>query len=134
MKNTLWLFPSLLLLLGSLFSGGCYYDNLQELHPEILLNSSCDTSSTMSYLTHIEPILSNSCGENNSCHSAQGASGGVVLENYAGVKSSVVNGKFLSSILWDGNAAQMPKNSPTKLRNCSIVQIQKWINAGAADN
>jgi hypothetical protein len=57
-----------------------------------------------------------------------------VLENYAGVKSSVVNGKFLSSILWDGNAVQMPKNSPTKLSDCSIAQIQKWIDAGAANN
>ncbi len=87
----------------------------------------CDTSSTISYLAHIEPILSTSCGANNSCHNIQGSSGGVVLENYAGVNSSVVNGKFLSSIIWDGHASQMPKNSPNKLRNCFIVQIQKWI-------
>ncbi len=124
----------LLLLLGAFSPIGCYSDNLQELHPELLLNNNCDTSATMSFQTHIRPILLNSCGSNNACHNAQTASGGVVLENYAGVKSSVNNGKFLSSILWDGNAGQMPKNSPSQLNNCALTQIQKWINAGALDN
>lgn len=117
-----------------LSSAGCYYDNFEELHPELLLNSSCDTTATMSYLTHIQPILSNSCGANNSCHNTQGAGGGVVLENFTGVKAAVNSGKFLSSITWDGNAQQMPKGSPTQLSDCSITKIQKWITAGALNN
>lgn len=133
MKKTTWFLPSLVML-GSLFFSSCYYDNLQELHPELLLNSNCDTASVMSYQTHIKPIMINSCGANNTCHNTQSASGGVVLENYTGVKASVVTGQFLSSITWDGNTSQMPKDSPSKISDCSIAKIQKWINAGALNN
>jgi len=128
------LFLTGLALVGLLVSSGCYFDNLQELHPELLLNSNCDTTATMSFQTHIKPILSNSCGANNSCHNSQSASGSVVLETYAGVASALNSGKLLSSINWDGNASQMPKDSPSKLNNCSIAQIQKWVDAGAPNN
>lgn len=134
MKKIIWISSGLLLLTSALFSGGCYFDNLEELHPELLLNGTCDTTGTMSFTTHIQPILSNSCGSNNSCHNAQSASGGVILATYAGVKATVTSGKFLSSITWDGNASQMPKDSPTKLSDCSTAKIQKWIDAGANDN
>jgi len=134
MKKIIGFTSSMLLLIGLWFSGGCYYDNLQELHPELLLNAECDTASIMSYQTHIQPIMNNSCGSNNSCHNTQGAGGGIILENYAGVKSAVNSGKLLSAITWDGNASQMPKDSPSKLNDCSIAQIQKWIDAGAIDN
>ena len=132
-KKTIFLY-SFLMLFGLLISGGCYYDNLAELHPELLLDSSCDSTGIMSYQTHIKPILTNSCGANNSCHNTQGAGGNVILENHAGVKTVVNNGKFLSSIIWDGNAQQMPKGSPSKLNSCSIIKIQKWVNAGALNN
>ena len=128
-------FLSFLSMLGLLSSTiGCYYDNLEELHPELLLNSNCDSTAVQGYQTHIQPILSNSCGANNSCHNAQGAGGGVILETYTGVKAAVANGKFLSSITWDGNAQQMPKGSPSKLSDCSIAKIQKWVDAGALNN
>jgi hypothetical protein len=134
MKNIPYLLFSLMLTLGLLFSNACYFDNLQELHPELLLNNDCDTTATISYQTDIQPILSNSCGANNSCHNAQSSSGGVILDSYGKVISVVNNGKFLSSILWDGNASQMPKSSPSKLSECAITKIQKWINAGAPNN
>ena len=134
MAKVAWSFSAFILLLGLFFSGGCYYDNFQELHPEVLLNNDCDTTSIMSFQTHINPILSNSCGANNSCHNTQGAGGGIILDNYAGVKSAVNSGKLLSAITWDGNASQMPKNSPSKLNDCAITQIQKWIDAGAPNN
>ena len=134
MKKITGFIPFLLLLVGLLYQSSCYFDNLQELHPELLLNNNCDTTATMSYQTHIKPILSNSCGANNSCHNAQAASSGVVLENYSGVKSAINGGKFMSSILWDGNSIQMPKDSPSKINDCSIMQLQKWIDAGALNN
>ena len=126
--------PTLFLLVAFLSNSGCYFDNLQELHPEVLLNNSCDTTSTMSYQTHIIPILINSCGSNNTCHNTAGAGGGVILDNYANVKSAVNSGKLISAITWDGNASQMPKNSPSKLNDCSVTQIKKWVNEGALDN
>ena len=126
--------PTLLLLVGLLYIGGCYFDNLQELHPELLLDNNCDTTSIMSFQTQIKPILSNSCGAINNCHNSAGAGGGVILETFAGVKSSVVSGKLISAIIWDGNASQMPKGSPSKLSDCSTAKIQKWVDAGALDN
>lgn len=134
MKKTSWFALLLLLLLGALSQSNCYFDNLQELHPELLLNNECDTASIMSYQTHIRPIMSNSCGANNTCHDAQAANGGVQLETYEGVKDAVNNGKLMSSILWDGSTALMPKDSPSQLRDCAISQLQKWIAAGAPNN
>lgn len=134
MNKIFFVIPTLLLLAGLFFNSGCYFDNLQELHPELLLNNNCDTTSNMSFQTHIKPILNNSCGSNNSCHNTGGAGGGVILENFSGVKSAVNSGKLLSSITWDGNANQMPKGSPSKLNDCSIAKIQKWIDNGALDN
>lgn len=134
MYQTIRFLPGLILLWSMLMLNSCYYDNVQELHPQLLLDSNCDTTAVMSFQTHIQPILNNSCGANNSCHNPQGAGGGYVLQNYNGVKSAVNSGKLLSSILWDGNAQQMPKGSPTQLSDCSIAKIQKWVDAGALDN
>ena len=66
----------LLFILAALgLTTGCYYDNLEELHPEVLINSgNCDTSGVMSYSTHIAPILKSNCGSNNSCHNGPGVS------------------------------------------------------------
>ena len=128
-------FLSFLSMLGLLSSTiGCYYDNLEELHPELLLNSNCDTTAVQGYQTHLQPILSNSFGANNSCHNAQGAGGGVILETYPCVKDSVAKGQILSSITLHGNAQQMPKSSPSILSDCSIEKIQKWIDAGPLNN
>ena len=133
-NNVLFLFGLLFLCSAGLTWQGCYYDNYEELHPELLLNNSCDTTAVMSFQTHILPILTSSCGATNSCHNTQGAGGGVILETYSGVKSVVTNGLLVSSIIWDGNASQMPKGSPTQLNNCYQAQIQKWIEEGALDN
>jgi hypothetical protein len=115
--------------------GGCYYDNYEELHPELLLNTGqCDTSGVISYSANIVPILKSNCGSNNSCHNSTGAGGGVILDNYNDVKSSVNGGRLWSAIVWDGNAAQMPKNSSAQIKACYMAQIYKWINSGAPNN
>lgn len=111
----------------------CYYDNLQELHPELLLNE-CDTTGVISYQADIVPIMTGSCGANNSCHNTSGAGGGFVLENYDGVKNAVESGLFLSAITWDGNAAQMPDGSSTKINDCYIATISKWVASGYPNN
>ena len=135
MKNPWKLLWGVLPLALLLSSGGCYYDNNQELHPETLLGATqCDTSGTMSYQANIVPILKNSCGSENSCHNASGAGGGVVLNTYAGVNASVGTGKLWSAISWDGNASQMPKNSASQLNDCYMSQLYKWIQAGAPNN
>jgi hypothetical protein len=96
--------------------------------------SLCDTTNAaISYSTDIVPILNKSCGAtDNSCHSSNSTSG-ELLDFWAGVNYSASTGKFISSIVWDGNASTMPKNS-VKLSSCEIKKIARWVNTGALDN
>lgn len=116
-------------------AAGCYYDNLEKIHPELLLDAGCDTAGVISYQSQIAPLLAVSCGANdNSCHNAFSAGGGYVFDHYAGVKAAAQGDKFLSSITWDGNAIQMPKGNAARLSDCRIAEIEKWIGAGSPDN
>ena len=124
----------LVLSTGFLSLTGCYYDNNEELHPELLIGGSgCDTTVTIRYSTDILPILNNSCGANNSCHNAT-TTNGVVLGTFAGCKAAVTNGKLWSAIVWDGNASFMPSGSSSKINDCYQAKIRKWIDEGAPDN
>lgn len=129
--------PVYLLILAAGFVGaflpGCYYDNNEELHPELLLDGNCDTTVVIKYSTDIQPILNNSCGANNSCHNAFSTSG-VTLGDYNGTRSVAVSGKLWSAIVWDGNASQMPQGSSSKINDCYQAKIRKWIDEGAPDN
>ncbi|HNL39813.1 MAG: hypothetical protein U0U46_08755 [Saprospiraceae bacterium] len=132
MKKFTWALL-LALPLALLVADSCYYDNLEEIHPELLLTD-CDTTGTISYQTDIVPIMVGSCGANNSCHNTSGAGGGFVLENYAGVKNAVESGLFISAITWDGNASQMPSGSSSKISDCYIAKISKWVASGYPNN
>lgn len=119
---------------GLLFASGCYYDNYQELHPELLLNTgTCDTTVTIRYSTDIAPIMTGTCGANNSCHNASSTSS-VHLAQYDVVRQIALNGILWSSITWDGNALYMPQGSSTKISDCYQAKIRKWIDEGAPDN
>jgi hypothetical protein len=118
-------------------AGSCNYDSLGDLGTSTPTNpgggSKCDTARTISYATDIVPIMVSSCSSNSrSCHKA-GNSNGASLDSYSGVGSSVKSGKFLSSIVWDGRASRMPQGS-SKLDNCTIAKIKKWISKGYPNN
>ncbi|MCC6459046.1 MAG: hypothetical protein IT260_01165 [Saprospiraceae bacterium] len=118
----------------SLGLAGCYYDNNQELHPELLINDGvCDTTVTIRYSLDVAPIMNGSCGANNSCHNA-GSSSGINLATYAGVSTIAQNGVLWSAITWDGNASFMPQGSSAKINDCYQAKIRKWIDAGAPEN
>lgn len=85
---------------------------------------SCDTTGSMTYATNIDPIMQNYC---TSCHSGGAPSGGVSLDNYDDVKAAAASGKLYSAVTWDGNTSQMPKGSSSKIDNCEILKIWKWI-------
>lgn len=129
-------FGFVLVLIVLLFPAtGCYYDNLEKLHPELLLNEDCDTTGVISYQNHITTIFIASCGAtDNACHNVIGSGGGYVLDNYADVKIAVESGILMNSITWTGGALQMPKGSSAKLGDCQIAKIQKWIDAGSPNN
>ena len=128
MKKILF-FCSIVVLTGAAFSG-CYYDNYAELHPNITV---CDTTHVMSFANDIQPILSNSCSV-VACHGPATSGGGYDLSSYAGVNQAVTDGKLYSSVIWDGNASNMPKDSPSKISICDQTKIKKWIDAGAPNN
>jgi hypothetical protein len=122
------------MLLASLlaFAGGCNYDNLAELHPEL----TCDTTTTVSFANDIVPIMTGSCSSlSASCH-GPGNFNNAFLDTYNGVKTEVDNGKLISSITWDGVAtpSRMPSGSSSKIEDCSISKIERWIAAGAPNN
>ncbi|HTK19459.1 MAG TPA: hypothetical protein VL442_08100 [Mucilaginibacter sp.] len=115
----------------------CYNDNLSELTPASGVPggkgaATCDTSGVMSYSGNVVPVLQTNCGLNNSCHSANNSSG-YNLSTYAGVRSVALNGMLNASITWSGTVAPMPQGG-SKISSCNIIKIQKWINAGSANN
>ncbi|MBS1637039.1 MAG: hypothetical protein JST26_14065 [Bacteroidetes bacterium] len=130
MKSILFISGVCVLLLSS-----CYKDKYEELYPAIgLSTASCDTTAVPSFSTDIMPILNTSCGTtDNSCHSAS-ATSGTNLTTWAGVKISAHNGSLVGDITFDPSYNPMPKGASTKIDNCSINKIIKWVNSGYPNN
>lgn len=131
---------TIILLSGISFSlNACYYDSLEELHPAPIIipgindstSTGCDTSKAITYTADIKPILDNNCGANSPCHMGSTSNSQIDLSNYAGAKS--VEGKLIGAITWDGTASNMPKGSQSKINDCSIAKIKKWVNSGTPE-
>ena len=130
MKNILSAFFVIVLL------NGCYYDNLEDLHPTPV---PCDTTGTISFANDILPIMTNSCGNQDlACHKTEASSSTYGLGNYTDVINTIDgSGIFLETIKHDpsiNSSKWMPKNSSTKLDNCSIQKIEAWLNRGRLNN
>ena len=105
---------------------GCANDNEEDLYPETAI---CDTSA-VTFAGTIQPILAQNC---NSCHAQAIASGGVILDAYAGVKKQADNGRLVGAINHAAGFVPMPLGG-TKLADCNIAKIQKWVADGAPNN
>jgi hypothetical protein len=113
----------------SLLFNGCYYDKEAILYPAG--TSSCDTTVPSTFTATVMPILNANC---NVCHGGTGASGGgIVLDNYNGVKAQVNAGRLAGAINHDAGYIAMPQGAD-KLPPCTIAKIQQWISAGAPNN
>lgn len=131
MKNFVLIFMLIL------FFASCYYDNVDEMHPEAGLTESCDPADTIAitYTKHIQPILNQHCGtSDNGCHSAIVSGGNnMPLNTYAAVNQLEIDipGYLLSSITHDDplNIPPMPLNGG-KLSDCKINKFRLWINQG----
>lgn len=88
----------------------------------------CD-STLFSYALHIKPIIDNNC---LGCHNDPAPAMNINLSTHAGVKAIADNGKLYGSVAQLQGYSAMPKGS--KLSDCSIVKIKKWIDAGAPNN
>ncbi len=113
----------------ALFIGGCYNDNMDEVYPGAGLFVPCDTTSVTSYITHVRPILDNNCV---SCHTGSGANADVHLDTYDGVREVAINTRMYGATWHQQLYTPMPPNY--QLDSCSLVQIKKWIDAGAPNN
>jgi uncharacterized membrane protein len=90
---------------------------------------SCDTA-VFTYSGAVKNIISNKCV---GCHNPSSLGGSIDLSTYNGVKAVALNGKLYGSVANQPGFSPMPKNS-SKLSDCEIRQIQKWINAGSLNN
>jgi mono/diheme cytochrome c family protein len=110
----------------------CYYDNAAKLYPPKSLGI-CDTSK-VSFASTIAPIIDQNC---NNCHGKnvyQSLGSGYNLDGYANiVPYASPDGLLIQSITFDPKTSPMPKGG-SKLPDCQIAQITKWINAGAPNN
>lgn len=113
-------------LIGS-FSSCNYYKE------ELLYANSApclDSAGVVSYAQKLAPVLQLNC---YSCHSIGSPSGNILLGNYAADKLIAQNGKLFGAINHSSGFSAMPKNG-TKLTNCQIATIKKWIDGGMLNN
>lgn len=94
-------------------------------------SSSCGTCDTSLYKfsADIKPIFNNWCV---SCHTTGNAGGGYDFSAYAGIASSVTNGRLLGSIEHLTGYSPMPQNGT--LNSCDLTKIQNWVKAGYPNN
>lgn len=106
---------------------GCYYDNYEDLYQHVS-NNSCDTVLS-SYTADIKPWIDAQC---ISCHDANLASGGLVLETYQQVadNADVIKARIE---LQEGELGLMPQGGP-RLDECKLNGFQAWIDLGKPEN
>ena len=110
----------------------CYYDKYDVLYPALTV---CDTTN-VTYSATISSIVQNNCLICHSDNAYQSLGGGYNLDGYTNFKNvATMNNSTLliNCINWAPGCDQMP-NTGTKLPPCDIMQITKWINAGAQNN
>ena len=120
-------------LLVGISLSGCYYDTEEELYPDNGNSNTCDTTNVL-YSTTVKSILDAKCNS-AACHGGTSNPSGIPLDNYAGVKAYLDADKatFISSIIQDGNASNMPKGD-AKMSDCNNNSIKAWINKGYPNN
>lgn len=122
-QNIIFLFIISLCCISTI--SGCYYDKEEWLYPD----SACDTTA-VTYSTKVLPIVTSSC---YSCHAGSTPSGGVRLDSYNSLNTYVQNGKFWGAISHASGFSPMPKNA-SKLSECKLTIIRKWLDEGAPNN
>ncbi len=95
-------------------------------------SSNCNTCDTTAFTfgATVKPMIDKWCV---GCHTTNNAGGGHDLSSYSGIKQSISTGKFLGSINHTPGFSQMPKGA-SKLSDCELGAIRKWLDAGAPNN
>ncbi len=88
-------------------------------------NDGCDTTA-FAYAANISKLITTNC---SGCHNT----GSTKIGTYADLKVVADNGKLWGTINHSTGFLAMP-NSTTKISDCDIKRIRKWLNAGAPNN
>ncbi|MGF2412177.1 hypothetical protein [Ferruginibacter sp.] len=89
----------------------------------------CDTA-VFTYSGAVAPVMTTYC---KGCHNPSSLGGGIDVSTYASVKTIAANGKLMGSINHTAGYIAMPQGS-SKLSDCRIQQVQKWILSGTLNN
>jgi len=118
-----WLFAIAITSLG--FVQSCYYDKEEILYPGSTTPVDCTTVQA-GFAADVQPLILSKCAISG-CHDAGGASGGVLLTNYAQIsgKKDRINARALVE-------KSMPPTGP--LTSDEAAKIKCWIDAGAPNN
>lgn len=87
----------------------------------------CDTLN-YTFNAYILPIIQTNC---TGCHSGSSPSGNTSLTDYNEIVAIANSEALMHSLHGTGGYTQMPE---TKLQDCKIIQIQKWIDNGKQNN
>jgi hypothetical protein len=90
--------------------------------------TACDTNA-YAYSTTIAPMMQTYC---TGCHSSASSAGGSLMD-HASVKNAAVNGNLINCVSHTTGYSAMPQGG-SKLSDCKITQIKKWVAAGALNN
>lgn len=96
---------------------------------EILAEQICDVEE-VTFSGFVKPLIQSKC---ESCHNPSFSSGDVNLQGYDNLKVYVENNRFLGAIRHDPGFTPMPFGQ-SRLPNCDILKIEKWIEEGFPDN
>lgn len=106
----------------------CYYDKEQLLYSNS--TATCDTAGVASYTQKIVPLLKQYC---YSCHTGSFPSGNILMGTYTADKAIALNGKLYGSITHASGYSPMPQGL-SKLTDCQIATVKKWIDEGTQNN
>ncbi len=118
------------LLIGTMaLISSCYYDKADLLYGGNT-GPCTDSSGTVSYAQKVVPLLQQYC---YSCHTGSFPSGNQLMGTYTADKTMAQSGKLYGTIAHAAGYSPMPKGT-TKMTNCQIAVIKKWIDSGSLNN
>ncbi len=89
----------------------------------------CDTSS-FTYAATVSVTINTFC---KGCHNPASLGGGIDLSTYASTRVQAINGKLAGTISHAAGFIAMPQGG-SKLSDCQVSQVKKWIAAGTPNN
>jgi hypothetical protein len=122
---------SAIMIIGSLFTiSSCYYDNEALLYPGSNNAPCTDTTANVSYSKDVVPLMQAQC---YGCHNSSFPSGNITMGSYTTDKAIAQSGKLYGVITYTSGYSPMPKGS-TRMNNCQVALIKKWIDNGMPNN